>query len=346
MSKESNDRIIAGGLAVLSLATGAYAIDKKPNSFPSEPSVSRVSPGVNNSEEVYSSKLVSEVYSPSQESKVSSVEPKKVSIPETKSEVSSVTEPVSSQVVSSKPEEITSSTPEVYFPSVEVGELENVTVIEYGKSELGRPLEVMLIKPTKEVKKTVLLTFEIHGFEGSYPRDGQVLVDLGNELVKYFSQNPDKLGNTALYVVPSANPDGLIDGNTDNGFGRCQASGIDINRDFDYRWKKETSSLYKTLSPFSSPESRALRDLVVDIKPNDVIDFHGWFSTSYGNTELCEIFNRLGVRRSNCLGTPGYWTSYAKKYCERVALIELRDPKSSPTDPQKLIEAVTYLCAE
>lgn len=346
MSKESN-RITAAILATATLATGGYIINGESIA---KSSIIEVAPGISSSKEALKNLSFQEFSSSIPESKVISSE----------SKVSSEVEVVSSkpnsiifssseasskvEVVSSKPEEIVYSSPEVYPTSSEFAEMENVTVIEYGKSELGRPLEAMLIQPTKEVKKTVLLTFALHGFEGAYPRDGQVLVDLGKALIKYFAENPDQLGNTALYIIPSANPDGLIDGTTDNGFGRCQASGVDLNRDFDYNWEKEYSSRNKTLFPFSCPESRALRDFLLKIKPNDLIDFHGWLDASYGNKELCKMFNNLGIYWDNVLGTPGYWTSYGKKYCQRVALIELPDPKSSPTDPQKMIQSITYLC--
>ncbi|HNX15392.1 MAG TPA: M14 family zinc carboxypeptidase [Oscillospiraceae bacterium] len=277
-------------------------------------------------------------------SEVSGTSPESVDYSsETISTASGAIELGSSQTENYKPNNIVSSSSEVYVPSDVVVYPDNVTVIEYGKSGLERPLNVMVIQPV-DAKKKVLVTFELHGFEGSYPHDGQALVDIGNALIEYFAENPEQLCNTALYIVPSANPDGLIDGSLDNGPGRCQVSlGVDINRDFDYRWEKETSTFNKTLSPFSCPESQALRDLVIEIKPDDVIDIHGWFATSYGNSSLCQYFNVLGIYRSNCLGTPGYFTSWARKYSKRVALIELSGPK---TDPQKVIDAFVNLCAE
>ena len=111
-------------------------------------------------------------------------------------------------------------------------------------------------KPTK----IVLVTFEIHGWDDSYGGDGQVLVNMGNAAISYFTAHPNELKTTSLYVVSSANPDGLISGWTNNGPGRCQISlGVDINRDFGYQWVRRTNARNKTLAPFSSPEARALK---------------------------------------------------------------------------------------
>jgi len=213
----------------------------------------------------------------------------------------------------------------------------------YGYSGKGRPLTVFAIEP-EVVKHKVLVTFEIHGFEDYYARDGQVLVNIANEAVYYFSVNPQQLGNTALYIVESANPDGLVDGWTNNGPGRCQISGgIDINRDFDYCWNYRSNGRNKTLSPFSSPESQALRNLVISIQPNDVIDIHGWLNTTYGTPSLCQYFeNSLGIGRSSGLGgCSGYFAGWSMNYAQRTALIELPGPN---TNPQEVVNALVNLC--
>lgn len=209
-----------------------------------------------------------------------------------------------------------------------------ITASNYGTSGNGVNLKVVKIEPLVESTAKVLATFEIHGFEDAYSKDGQVLVNIGNSLIEYFSVNPEKLGSTTLYVVASANPDGLSDGWTNNGPGRCQISkGVDINRDFDYYWIKRANGRNKTLSPFSAPESTALRDLVIDVQPNDVVDIHGWLGTTYGTSSLCKYFqNAIGIGRSSGLnGVSGYFSAWATKYATRTALIELPSTKTSGT---------------
>ncbi len=103
------------------------------------------------------------------------------------------------------------------------------------------------------------MEFEVHGFEDEYANDGKVLVNLGNDVVEYYALNPNNLGDYQMIVVPSANPDGVIEGvnNTRVGngycFGRCTAAGYDMNRDFrnGYFQAQETQSLkssYGTVS--------------------------------------------------------------------------------------------------
>lgn len=218
-----------------------------------------------------------------------------------------------------------------------------VTSSTYGYSGEGRPLNVFAIEP-EVINHKVLVTFEIHGFEDAYARDGQTLINIANKAIYYFSVNPQQLGNTALYIVESANPDGLVNGWTNNGPGRCQTSqGVDINRDFDYCWNYRSNSRNKTLYPFSAPESCALRDLVSLIQPNDVVDIHGWLNTTYGTSSLCQYFeNSLGIGRSSGLGgCSGYFAGWSMNYAQRTALIELPSPN---TNPQEVINALVNLC--
>ena len=218
-----------------------------------------------------------------------------------------------------------------------------IKTTQYGTSGLGRPLYVTAMEVPRPTKK-VLVTFEIHGWEDDYARDGQVLVNTGDAAISYFTAHPNELKTTSLYVVSSSNPDGLIEGWTNNGPGRTQISlGVDINRDFDYNWIRQTNARNKTLTPFSSPEARALQSLVLGVRPNDVIDIHGWLNTSYGSPELCRYFQQsLGISYSGGLsGAPGYFTAWATMYAQRTALIELANPRTSP-DP--IINALKALC--
>jgi len=218
-----------------------------------------------------------------------------------------------------------------------------IKTTQYGTSGQGRPLYVTALDVPKPTK-VVLVTFELHGWDDSYAADGQVLVNMGNAAISYFTAHPNELKTTSLYVVSSANPDGLIAGWTNNGPGRCQISlGVDINRDFDYNWISRTSARYKTLAPFSSPEARALKSLVLGIHPTDVIDIHGWDNTTFGSPELTKYFqNSIGLGYSGGLiGVSGYFTSWAIMYAQRTALIELPGPG---TPQSAIINALKAIC--
>lgn len=162
-----------------------------------------------------------------------------------------------------------------------------------GKSGKGRDIYATRIyRPDVEDVKEALLVFAIHGYEDQFERDGEYLVHMGDNLIHYFEEYLPY--DYAITIVPLANPDGLVEGYTNNGPGRAQiALGVDINRDFDYNFVANVASpRNKTLAePFSSSEAQALRDLVLSREWDFIIDFHGWWDLTIGNKELAQAFN-------------------------------------------------------
>jgi murein peptide amidase A len=74
-----------------------------------------------------------------------------------------------------------------------------------------------------------------------------------------------------LWLVPVLNPDGLAAGTRQN------AHGVDLNRNFPSLWQhfgRPGSTYYSGPRPFSEPESRAARALVLRIRPQVTIWFH------------------------------------------------------------------------
>lgn len=142
------------------------------------------------------------------------------------------------------------------------------------------------IKLIQDNTKTLFIDFSVHGFEDEYYRDGQVLVNEANALIKYFAYHPSELGKCRLVIVPCANPDGAIAGTNNQracstAFGRCTANHIDMNRDF---------------GSFRAAESRYLRDFIVESKPSVYLNMHGWLDETIGDTQLNSIINRqLGL---------------------------------------------------
>ena len=214
----------------------------------------------------------------------------------------------------------------------------------YGESEMGRDLVCHSFTPD-EYENTVLLNFAIHGFEDEYEHDGQVLVDTANSLIEYYKEHPEKLSKTRLLIVPCANPDGVIDGYSKDTFGRCNASGIDLNRDFDANYVKQSSPRYYTQSAFSAPESRALRDLVLEYSPNVVLDFHGWLDETIGDYEIGQIFDEemnlkplVGFTQYNA---NGYFANWAHQQGALGLLIELKS--STNVQYEKLVTSVNRI---
>lgn len=135
----------------------------------------------------------------------------------------------------------------------------------YGRSALGRPLEVW--RPSDTC--TLLIHAGIHGEEG------ETTVALSRALRALAEPSPH------CAVVLAANPDGLARGTRGN------ANGVDLNRNFPTRdWSGEPVRHRSTLdaprevelspgaAPGSEPETRALIALIDELEPAAVIALH------------------------------------------------------------------------
>lgn len=182
--------------------------------------------------------------------------------------------------------------------------------IVYGASEMGRPLTCYRVGDA-DAAQSLLIIFGVHGFEDSYDHDGEILKAIAHNVLAHYSENPAALGGFALYVIPSANPDGLIDGVSQDGFGRCNANGLDVNRDFPIGWKKRTGARNQTGdAPFSTAEARAIRDLVESIAPTYAIDVHGWIHAAYGTGRMAKVFAKpfgFTVKQASSGGLLSNW---------------------------------------
>lgn len=214
----------------------------------------------------------------------------------------------------------------------------------YGTSEMGKELICHVIGD-EAAEKSLLMIFGVHGFEDDYPRDGQVLRLIAEAVIAHYEAAPDTLADCCLYIVPTANPDGLLDGRTQNGFGRCNANGLDINRDFPVNWKKRTDERNKTGDePFSTAEARAIRDLVEQVKPTWAIDVHGWINASYGDGAMARTFAkpfRFTVKQPVSGGMLCSWLSTVT---EEAIMLELpfspNEGRYVKENSQRLIEGI------
>ena len=215
----------------------------------------------------------------------------------------------------------------------------------YGESEMGKDLVCYSFTP-ESYTDTVLLNFAIHGYEDEYAADGQVLVDTANTLIEYYNTNTDKWSDTRLLIVPCANPDGLYDGYTNNGFGRCNANGVDLNRDFDANYKANpTVGRNYTPYAFSASESRALRDLVNEYSADVVIDFHGWLNYTIGDYEIAQVFyEEMGLSHYKSFTSSnanGYFANWAHQQGALGLLVEFTNSRSVTID--KLLSATNRI---
>lgn len=193
----------------------------------------------------------------------------------------------------------------------------------YGQSELGRDLVCWQLGD-EQAEKSILTVFAVHGFEDSRDRDGEVLTHIAQQIIAHYEAAPEKLEGFRLYVVPCANPDGQLEGTGKDGFGRCNANGLDINRDFPVKWTRKTTPRYRTGDePFSTAEARAIRDLVEQVKPDYGVDVHGWINGVYGDKAFAQVFRNafgFGYRKYSGGGMLSQWMA---QQMEASVMVEL-----------------------
>src|SRR5262249_14722723 len=71
-----------------------------------------------------------------------------------------------------------------------------------------------------------------------------------------------------LWIIPTLNPDGVV-ANT-----RGNANGVDLNRNFPFRWRPLTGIYYSGPHPLSEPESRIAERLITKLNPQLSICSH------------------------------------------------------------------------
>lgn len=215
--------------------------------------------------------------------------------------------------------------------------------IVYGTSGAGRNLYAYQYGNGKNV---MVVGFAIHGFEDNFYRDGQELVYAANQLKATLEANIstiEKKGWT-VYVLPTMNPDGLNDGYSHNGPGRCtttyltssgslsSAHGIDMNRSFPSNFISYSDSRnYNGGRPLACRESAALAAFVKRVKgsgKNVCIDTHGWTqqiitSTGTGGLLYNTFHNAFsGNSYASCTYARGYLTAYTTSLGYNSCLFE------------------------
>ena len=151
-----------------------------------------------------------------------------------------------------------------------------VKIQTIGRSSQGQPLKVAHISSGGGGggnKPAIFIDGGIHAREWISPATVTYLV---REFVENSAKYSSILSKADLYILPLLNPDGysysrskdrLWRKNRAKNKGTC--SGVDLNRNFGYKWGGAGSSgnpceeHYRGPRAFSEPESRALRDFLL-----------------------------------------------------------------------------------
>jgi protein MpaA len=148
-------------------------------------------------------------------------------------------------------------------------------------------------------KRRVLLISTMHGDEG---RPREILGVL---------RDGRPIRGIDLWVVPVYNPDGLARGTRQN------AHGVDLNRNFPYRWADLDGPHESGPRAGSEPETRAMMGLLRKVRPQRIISFHqplrGVDTDTKSRAFSRLVAGRLGLPRKSftcggvCHGTMTGW---------------------------------------
>src|SRR5215218_1688042 len=156
-----------------------------------------------------------------------------------------------------------------------------------GRSAQDRPIRALRVgSPRARVK--VMVVGQVHGNEPA----GRAVV------ARLRGAHPPH--GTALWLVDDANPDGSAAGTRHN------AHGVDLNRNFPYRWQPQDGMYESGPSPASEPETQAIQRLVERVHPRVTLWYHQAMNlvvASAGDASLQRLYSRLsGLPRKRLTG--------------------------------------------
>lgn len=128
---------------------------------------------------------------------------------------------------------------------------------DIGRSREGTAIRALVLgDPDADVRVVVLGL--MHGDEPA-----------GRRVVAHLQRQEPPPG-TAIWLVPSMNPDGHARGT------RTNARGVDLNRNFPTQWRSQGSGTTQWSGPraASEPETRAMMDFLAAVRPTAILSFH------------------------------------------------------------------------
>jgi protein MpaA len=199
-----------------------------------------------------------------------------------------------------------------------------------GRSVDGRPIVAVEVGNPASPRK-VLVVGVVHGNEPA----GIAIADL-------VISRP-ALAGVDLWVVPSFNPDGVAEGTRGN------AHGVDLNRNFPWRWRPLSGVYYSGAHPLSEPESRIAYRLLVRLRPAVSIWFHQHLDVvdeSGGSVSVERRFAALaGLGVARLTREPGSIVTWENEHVRggTAFVVELPAGSLRPAATERLVRAIDVI---
>ena len=184
----------------------------------------------------------------------------------------------------------------------ELNEIALIEISDIGKSVKNKPISIIKIG-YGSIK--ILFWSQMHGNESTTTK---AIIDLLNLLIKNYDSDAVSalLNRCTLHIIPMLNPDGA------DAYTRVNANSVDLNRD---------------AQNLSQPESKILRKVFNEIKPDYCFNLHGQrtiFGTEYSGNSAVASF--LAPAQDNKLSI----TSNRAEAMRVIAYINLKLKKDLP----------------
>jgi len=140
-------------------------------------------------------------------------------------------------------------------PPAQSGSAVGAAPVTIGRSVDGRAIRALRVGSARARVK-LLVVGSVHGNERA-----------GEAVVEHLSGVRPPRG-TAVWLIEQANPDGAAAGTRQN------ANGVDLNRNFPYRWRPQDGVYESGSGPASEPETQALQRFVERERPRITLWYH------------------------------------------------------------------------
>ena len=196
-----------------------------------------------------------------------------------------------------------------------------------GRSLEGRPV-IAYQRGDPASRRKVLVVGCVHGDECA----GIAILDRLRQL--------GAVADADLWLVPDANPDGHAAGARGNG------RGVDLNRNFPWRWRPLGGAYYSGTRPASERETRIAMTLIRRLRPTVTIWFHQHLNMvvlTSGNLGLQRRFAHLaGLRAGRLPSYPGTATGWSNATLPGTTafVVELPAGRLSPRATARFASAV------